>query len=174
MHYMAVNCKIQGGISRSWWPCVPRRSNLSKHHPVVFFGFGVSARCARKIYRRRFGNNWTCHLHWSWIGIRITRLIGCFLIWVLSEDGPNLCCVGTHSFFRNVVGKFTLHAVLKSQSQNTVFYSRWKSKIRISRYAAASVNNMYLLRSIHMFSRTVFVAWWCPLEGAETCSTPIV
>ena len=161
MHYMAVNCKIQGGIRRSWWPCVPRRSNLSTHHPVVFSGFGVSARCAREIYRRRFGNNCTCHLHWSWIGIRITRLVGCFLVWVLSEDGPNLWCVGTHSSFRNVVGKFTLHAVLKSQSQNTV-------KV----YAAASANNFaaYIL----MFSRSVIVAWWCPLEGAETCSTHIV
>ena len=33
---------------------------------MLVFGFGVFARCARWIYRRRFGNRCGFHLHWSY------------------------------------------------------------------------------------------------------------
>jgi hypothetical protein len=51
-------------------------------------------------------------------------LVWLFLFLLMTSDD------GTHSSFRNVVGKFTSHTVHKPRSQKTVFYSRWKSTIR--------------------------------------------
>ena len=41
---------------------------------------------------------------------------------------------GTHSGSWNVVGKLTLHTVQKPQNRESIFITRWKSKIKIYFY----------------------------------------